>query len=135
MYKNLDFQRLAIERAAEAELLLNGQRFSGAFYLAGYAIELALKAVLAKRFRSDEIPDLTLVKKIYSHDLSALATLAGLDPQVDSQNEDFAANWEVAKGWYEQSRYEIIDEERATALVRAILDDINGILTWLRTIW
>jgi hypothetical protein len=86
MYKNLDFQRLAIERAAEAELLLNGQR---AFYLTGYAIELALKVVLAKRFRSDEIPDLTLVKKIYSHDLSALATLAGLDPQIDAQNEDF----------------------------------------------
>ena len=135
MYKRADLQRLAEERAAEAQLLLGAQKFCGAFYLAGYAMELGLKAVLAKRFMADEIPDRKLVQSIYSHNLEDLAVLAGLKPQIDAQNEEFAANWEVIRGWYEQSRYEIIDAERATLIVRAILDEVNGVFKWLRTIW
>jgi HEPN domain-containing protein len=135
MYKRADLQRLAEERAAEAQLLLGAQKFCGAFYLAGYAMELGLKAVLAKRFKADEIPDRKLVQSIYSHNLEDLAVLAGLKPQIDAQNEEFAANWEVIRGWYEQSRYEIIDAERATLIVRAILDEVNGVFKWLRTIW
>lgn len=98
-------------------------------------MELGLKAVLAKRFMADEIPDRKLVQSIYSHNLEDLAVLAGLKPQIDAQNEEFAANWEVIRGWYEQSRYEIIDAERATLIVRAILDEVNGVFKWLRTIW
>jgi HEPN domain-containing protein len=135
MYKRADLQRLAEERAVEAQLLLGAQKFCGAFYLAGYAMELGLKAVLAKRFKADEIPDRKLVQSIYSHNLEDLAVLAGLKPQIDAQNEEFAANWEVIRGWYEQSRYEIIDAERATLIVRAILDEVNGVFRWLRTIW
>lgn len=135
MYKRQDLQRLAEERAAEAQLLLDGRRYCGALYLAGYAIELGLKAVLAKRFQADEIPDRKLVQSIYSHNLEDLAVLAGLAPKIDAQNNDFAANWAVVKGWNEQSRYEIIHEQSATALVRAIHNDANGIFTWLRTIW
>lgn len=41
-------QILAEERARDAEALLNAGRWSGAFYLAGYAIECGLKACIAK---------------------------------------------------------------------------------------
>lgn len=39
-----ELQRLAIERLADARALLTTKRWSGAFYLAGYAVECGLKA-------------------------------------------------------------------------------------------
>jgi len=38
-----DFQQLADERISEAAVLLAASKFSGAYYLAGYAVECALK--------------------------------------------------------------------------------------------
>lgn len=43
-----DFQDLAQIRLAEAAALLQAERFDGAYYLAGYAVECALKACIAK---------------------------------------------------------------------------------------
>jgi len=51
------FQKLAEARLAEATLLLASGLPSGAYYLAGYAIECALKAIIAAQFRASEIPD------------------------------------------------------------------------------
>ena len=42
-----DFQRLADVRIDEAGVLLAAGRWSGAYYLAGYAVECALKACIA----------------------------------------------------------------------------------------
>ena len=45
------FRQLAEQRLAEAELLLANGFWSGAYYLAGYALECALKAKIASSFR------------------------------------------------------------------------------------
>jgi HEPN domain-containing protein len=39
-----DFQELALVRLNEAKVLLDAGHFDGAYYLAGYAVECALKA-------------------------------------------------------------------------------------------
>lgn len=43
-----DFQDLAMVRVREAEMLLAAGLFDGAYYLAGLAVECALKACIAK---------------------------------------------------------------------------------------
>ena len=43
-----DFQQLARVRLKEAKALLNLEHFACAYYLAGYVIECALKACIAK---------------------------------------------------------------------------------------
>jgi hypothetical protein len=43
-----DFRTLAELRAEEARVLLRSRRQLGAYYLAGYAVECALKACIAK---------------------------------------------------------------------------------------
>ena len=48
-----DFQQLADVRAAEAAALLAAGRWDGAYYLAGYAVECALKACVAKLTKAD----------------------------------------------------------------------------------
>ena len=69
------FQQLAEERLAEATLLLAQGYPSGAYYLAGYAVECALKASIATRFKVDEIPDKSLVNSVYTHKLIELLRL------------------------------------------------------------
>jgi hypothetical protein len=39
-------RQLAADRILDAEHLLSGGRFSGAYYLAGYSVECALKACI-----------------------------------------------------------------------------------------
>jgi hypothetical protein len=70
------FQRLAQLRIDEAKILFGQRQPSGTYYLAGYAIECALKAIIAKQFRADEIPDKSLVNRVYTHDLPELLRLA-----------------------------------------------------------
>jgi hypothetical protein len=59
------FQRLAELRLLEAKLLFRERQPSGAYYLAGYAIECALKAIIAAQFRANEIPDKAMVNRVY----------------------------------------------------------------------
>jgi hypothetical protein len=68
-------QRLAELRLAEAKILAQERQSSGAYYIAGYAIECALKARIAAQFRENEISDKNLVNRIYTHDLNCCALL------------------------------------------------------------
>ena len=71
------FRQIADLRLDEAKVLLRENQPSGAYYLAGYAIECALKAIIAKQFRGDEIPDKALVNRVDTHDLSELLSACG----------------------------------------------------------
>lgn len=48
---------LAAEKLGGAKLLQNNDRFGNAYHLAGYAIELSLKAAIPSRFQANTIPD------------------------------------------------------------------------------
>lgn len=79
-----DFQKLTQERLKDAQALLQKQRYSGAYYLCGYAIECALKACIAKRTqRFDFPPERRAIDAIYTHDLTTLFKSAGLEKERD----------------------------------------------------
>jgi len=64
---------LAFIRIREANLLLQHNNFDGAYYLAGYTIECALKACIAKQVQQYDFPDLSTVKQSYTHNLTEFA--------------------------------------------------------------
>jgi HEPN domain-containing protein len=133
-----DIEKLAVTRLEEASSLLDAGHFSGAYYLAGYAIELAFKAVIARNFRSDEIPDRRFVEKVYSHDVTRLVALAELeaDRLTKIKNDEiFAQNWEYVAGWSEIARYSLIEEDRTRSLIEAIRDPEHGVFAWIRARW
>src|SRR5271165_616285 len=105
-----DFRALAELRAEEARILLRGRRPLGAYYLAGYTVECALKACIAKQRKRFEFPPKRrTIEKMYSHDLDALIDVAGLEPELQDEirkNPDFAENWNTVKDWSSESRYE-----------------------------
>jgi HEPN domain-containing protein len=132
-----DFRTLAELRAEEARVLLRSRRQLGAYYLAGYAVECALKACIAKQRKRFEFPPKRRnVEKMYSHDLDALLDVAGLELQLKKEiaaNPDFAANWNTVRDWTSESRYET-SGLNGKELYNAITGP-NGVLPWIRLRW
>lgn len=132
-YDRATFQQLAEQRLAEAKLLLANELWSGAYYLAGYSLECALKAKIASSFRENEIPELRRVQKIYSHDLSSLLDISGLKDELEVEmeaNGELRKHWTIATEWSEHARYQIWTQERASAILEAVSAD-QGLLKWL----
>lgn len=135
-----DFQNLADVRIEEAQALLNGTppRPDGAYYLAGYAVECALKAAIAKLNNQHDWPEKTFVLECHTHNFLALMRLAGLELARAAEvaaNPAFAQNWIVVKDWTEHCRYERHLLSKAQALINAIIDPLNGILPWIKARW
>ena len=137
--KRSDFQKLVSQRLKDAEVLFQNQRYSGAYYLAGYAVECGLKACIAKQTKQyDFPPSERIVRDIYTHDIDKLIKSAGLKPQLDKelkQDQQFEVNWSLAKDWSEKSRYEIYEKIKAHDLLNAINDTNHGVLKWISQHW
>jgi HEPN domain-containing protein len=91
-----DFRELARVRLREAQALLQAGHYSGAYYLAGYAVECALKACIAKMTKAGDFPDLKTVQDSYTHNLSQLAKVARLEAERDrmmAEDPVFAGSW------------------------------------------
>ena len=134
-----DFQKLAECRAGEAEALLQARCYSGAYYLAGYAIECALKACIAKKFRAKDIPEKGIVARIYTHDLDTLLDMGLVEEERNSfrkKNSPLGKNWEKVNDWSEESRYQWgISEAEAREIVAAIVRPQEGVLACLKRFW
>jgi HEPN domain-containing protein len=126
---------LAEAKLEDAKLLLGAGRAANAYYLAGYAVELMLKAILSGRFRENTLPDRALINQLYSHDLAKLTRLALLDvalQQHEESNADFGHRWDIVLEWTEESRYGGYSADAAAALIDAIENPEHGVLPWLR---
>ena len=122
----------------DAQVLLAQQRFSAAYYLSGYAVELAMKACIAKKIRPETIPDKGFISSVFSHDLKGLAGLAVLADLMKAEaqaNPAFRDNWVQACEWNEQSRYQVWSESQARTMVESISDATDGVLQWVRRHW
>ena len=119
-------------------MLFDNGCWAGAYYLAGYAIECALKACIAKRTERFEFPDLKRVKSSYTHDLVELLRIAGLNRllrEAEYNRPQLGENWLFVTGWSEEARYEQHSESDAASLLKAVQDRKDGILSWLKNYW
>src|SRR5437763_17213662 len=99
-----DFLELSRVREREASVLLDNGLWDGAYYLAGYAVECALKACIAKQTRRYDFPERDDVNQSYTHNLEALVRVARLTVELEAQlqaDPEFARNWDTVKIWRE----------------------------------
>jgi HEPN domain-containing protein len=133
-----DLQELSKVRLKEATALLKLGLFDGAYYLAGYAVECALKACIAKETQRGEFPDKKKVDSSHSHKLGELVKVAGLDEaRLEQAGKDpvFRTNWDVVQSWSEQSRYRRHRPESAQSLLAAVGDRRHGVISWIKLQW
>jgi HEPN domain-containing protein len=134
-----EFQALVVVRLEEAQLLLDAGKWDGAYYLAGYALELALKVCIIKLLmETDKFPERKFTDRCSTHSVVELLALTGLRAKWDAAadaNAKLKGYWEKCKEWNEGARYERISEALARTLYEAISDPTDGVLTWIKQQW
>jgi hypothetical protein len=135
-----DLQGLADVRIEEARALLGltPPLPDGAYYLAGYAVECALKVAIAKLNNEHDWPDKEFVAKCHTHDILALVRLAGLEAARTADadaNPALEQNWLTVKDWSERARYERHSQAKAQKMLDAVTDNVNGVLPWVKAHW
>jgi hypothetical protein len=135
-----DFQTLAEARVEDAQVLFNNGRFAAAKYLAGYSVECALKACIAKLTKAGDFPPPAreVSGKVYVHDLETLLGAAGLErafKDLFRSDLELGANWGVVAKWKQDSRYKAQGKNEAEDLLNAIVDPRHGILSCIRRYW
>jgi len=128
-----DFEKLMALRLSEAKLLLDQKDWDGAYYLAGYAVEFALKIrIIAQLMKSNSFPDKKLAENFYKHELALLRKLAELD-DVMEKDAEVSPLWDIVKDWSEQTRYAIGKTEKEA---KDLYDAIEkGVLPWIKARW
>ncbi len=134
-----DLQTLSQLRLQESQSLHNAGHHCGAYYLAGYAVECALKAAICKQVAQYDFPDKDLANKSFTHRLIDLLGTAGLKPAFDQAVQGrpaLAVNWNIVKDWSENSRYRHdITQAVARDLIEACAAQPDGVHSWLTTQW
>ncbi|MHB1701535.1 MAG: HEPN domain-containing protein [Acidobacteriaceae bacterium] len=131
-------QLLSQARMREAKALFSLNLHSGAYYLAGYAVECALKACIAKDTERHDFPDKKRANDSFSHNLRDLARIAGLDAKLPEDAEAdprFADRWKVVCEWSEQSRYHIYAKQEADVMLDAVSNKTHGAIQWIKRYW
>ncbi len=149
MNSTLEIKELATARLEDAKILLANSRYEGAFYLAGYAIELTLKAKICTHLDIDDLfsDNPTTHSKgslgrfresVKTHDFFVLLNLCGLNRKLEVEQEDniyFKENWSLLfqKSWNEGVRYKQghIEASDVTTIINFLTEPTKGLLQWI----
>jgi HEPN domain len=110
----------ARERIKDAEALFAAERYEGAMYICGYAVEIGLKARICKTLHWPDFPQTESEfggqNRKYSpfktHLLNLLLSYSGREDHIRNQ---FTTQWSLVDSWDPQSRYNpTIKSTRAT---------------------
>lgn len=126
-------------RLKEAKILLQSAYYDGSIYLAGYCVELLLKAKIAQLLDLDSLfvsIGKEKIKPFRIHKLTDLALYAGLHKQISEEtDETFKEFWSlIYSQWSEDLRYKkcgSCSKQRAENFIKAIEDPTNGIKQWI----
>lgn len=113
-------REIARDRIKDAEALFKAERYDGAMYICGYAVEIALKARICKTLRWSDFPQTNQefgqhrkYNPFKIHQLDLLLSYSGLEGKVRSR---FNAQWSLVVSWDPDSRYKpAIRANRASA--------------------
>ena len=122
--------RSADERYQDAEILLQGGRTTGCVYIAGYAVECSLKALLLKSTRGvDQQKVFTSFRGSFGHNLSGLLESYVKAKQGKVPKDVIVAITDIAD-WTTDLRYDpkIIKDEEA----KAFLGSAQNVMNWVK---
>ena len=136
-HNRTELQKIAEGKLEDACLLLQHHRYSNSYYLAGYAVEIGLKACIAAQVTRETVPGKTFLQKFFSHDFDALIGLAGLASEKKRQlkSPNFQANWAIVSEWTPDTRYEAMDVTSAQTMIQAITIPEFGVMQWIKQHW
>lgn len=106
MIDKKEIKKIAKARLKDAEVLAASQRYEGAIYLCGYAVELGLKARICRTLKWPGFPSTNKEFKEYlsfkTHNLDVLLHLTGIEDRIKTE---LLAEWSAVAEWDPESRY------------------------------
>jgi len=137
-----ELKELAKARLQEAKVLFDKGLYDGACYLAGYVVELALKARICKILDLDEYPQTGEISRAFkTHNYDNLLKLSGLERRFNDAigtNPSLLINWSVLEGWTEEFRYRPIgssSKKDIERIINALDNPKDGVFTWIKRRW
>jgi len=122
-------------RRREAQLLFEARLYDGAAYLAGYAVELALKARICRVLDLTEYPDTGEMRRTFAtHDLNQLLKLAGLERKLETSGSSLVEMWPSVARSLPERRYQAAGTT-TEAEVRGILNAVDEVRRWITKYW
>lgn len=140
---------LISQKLKDADVLIANRLYSAAIYLAGYALELALKLKICKIFKFVQgfpenkaefsfyqtsvksqkllVGAITQIRDIRNHDLNKLLFFSGVEYKIKSK---FLNEWSLVFGWDPEMRYKMqkVLKKEAIENVEAIKIIVKNIL-------
>jgi HEPN domain-containing protein len=102
---------IAKARLRDADVLLRAKRFDGAFYLCGYAVELALKSRICRTLGWSSFPETKSefegLQSIKTHDLERLLRFSGIEERI---RRKYLSEWSEVVNWNPEKRYQAIGQ-------------------------
>ncbi len=141
MPSRLELQEISKTRLKDVKVLYRNRLYDGATYLAGYVVETALKARICRILGLDYPDSGEIAKSFLTHKLDSLVKLGGLQSEFDGEagsNINFKTNWSLVTNWTESFRYKPIgtsSQGDVQAIISALEDRNDGVLTWIKKRW
>ena len=108
MIDRSELKEIAQARARDSRILVGSERYDGAIYLCGYAVEIALKARICATLGWSGYPssraEFQKYQSFRTHDLDALLHLCGLEAEIKA---NFLTEWSVVAAWDPEIRYKL----------------------------
>lgn len=127
---------LAQDRLDEAKLMYQNNFYQGAYYLAGYAAEFALKALICKRLGVEVFIGgaglAEVAKALQTHHLPTLMVFSGLFLALQEEkinNETLFKAWSKVSEWTEQRRYMPLECSQQT--VSNFINATEKVMQWI----
>lgn len=138
-----DIVNLSETKFKAAECLLNDGHFDDAYYIAGYVIELLLKAKVCETLaipdffdfssRKFQVKNIDSIYRSYKvHEYNQLLVLSGLYHEFQTEansNPLFKAHWSIVSLWDENCRYLTGKSQKE---VQNFLISVNEIASWIK---
>ena len=131
-----DFLVLRKRYLNSAEVLFDFGHYDVAYYLAGYSVECAIKAVICKRIRPNEFPPPNVNSSHYVHDIKQLIKTAKLEDDLNydmDRYSDLKMSFMVLKDWNPKDlRYE--SSSMSKGMAKNYIDEVKnekGFVIWL----
>jgi len=116
MHARVNLWETARARLQDAEMLLRSERYDGAVYVCGYAVEIALKERICRTLDWPEFPstkrEFEGLQSFKTHDLDVLLHLSGVEQKIKTERW---VEWSNVAAWNPEARYNPIGS--ATAAV------------------
>lgn len=102
-----ELKKMARARLRDAQVLFDAKRFDGSYYIAGYAVELGLKARICRTLKWAEFPstgsEFADLRSLKTHDLEVLRKLSGVEAKIRTK---LTPEWSVVSNWNPEKRYQ-----------------------------